>query len=158
MAEFEIQGLGNVLQRMRTLAPKLQQKGARTAARKGANIIRKAAQENAKRINDPQTAEDISKNIAVQFASKSSKREGGVVMRVGVRGGARQTSGGLKGKGNANPGGDTWYWRLVEFGTSRTRAQPFMRPALANNVEKVTSTVVTELNKEIDKLIAGGVK
>lgn len=157
MADFEIQGLGNVLQRMRTLAPKLQQKGARTAARKGANIIRDAARENAKRINDPQTAEDISKNIAVQFASRSSKREGGVVMRVGVKGGARNRMGKMGG-GKANPGGDTWYWRLVELGTSRARAQPFMQPALANNVEKVTSTVVAELNKEIDKLVAGGVK
>lgn len=162
--EFQIEGLGDVLTRMRQLSPKLQQKGARTAVRKGAAIVRKAAQENAKRIDDPATARSIAKNIAMQFASRSSRQIGGVMFRVGVRGGAknpetksvRQQGSGKVAK--ANRGGDTWYWRLVELGTSKMRAQPFMVPALANNVEKVTATITTELNVEIDKLIASGVR
>jgi HK97 gp10 family phage protein len=163
--DFALHGVEGVLNRLRSMPEKLQKKGLRAAIRKGANLVRKAAQTNAKQIDDPLTAESISKNIAVQFSSRASKREGGIVFRVGVRGGARQyaatranrragrvgqiyKTGGDKG----NPGGDTWYWRFVELGTSRTRAQPFLQPALANNVESVTSVVVNELNSQIDKL------
>lgn len=56
-------------------------------------------------------------------------------MRVGVRGGASFS--------DPNPpetsGGDTRHWRWVEFGSSHQPAIPFMRPALANNLEKVTT-------------------
>lgn len=34
-------------------------------------------------------------------------------------------------------------------------AEPFMRPALAENIEQVTNTMVNESIKEIDKLLAG---
>lgn len=66
-------------------------------------------------------------------------------MRVGVQGGARLSK---------DPE-STAHWRLVEFGTQHSRAQPFMLPALANNVDAVTTKVVSELNVEIDKLVAG---
>lgn len=167
--QFKIKGLDAVLRKMRSLAPELQKKGLRTAVRKGANIVKKAAVENASRIDDPKTAENIGKNIAVQFASRTSKRIGGIAFRVGVRGGSQQYATtkesvrkGRAGKSyktggsKANPGGDTWYWRLVEFGTSRTKAQPFLRPALENNVEKVTQTIVETLDQEIDKIVAKG--
>jgi HK97 gp10 family phage protein len=89
-------------------------------------------------------------------------------MRIGVLGGARNLADnranrrkGVAGKkvategSSSNPGGDTWYWRLVEFGASTVAAHPFMRPALANNVERVTDTIATELSNELDKLIPG---
>lgn len=43
------------------------------------------------------------------------------MMRVGILGGARDMGkyGEFKGAGKDNPGGDTFYWRFREFGTSK---------------------------------------
>jgi HK97 gp10 family phage protein len=38
-------------------------------------------------------------------------------------------------------GGDAFHWRFIEFGTSKMAARPFMRPALAENIQKVSDTV-----------------
>ena len=67
-------------------------------------------------------------------------------MRVGVRGGAKPV------KGNT----DTGHWRLLEFGTEKMAAQPFMRQAQSENIDKTIVTVATNLDKSIDKIIASG--
>src|SRR5690554_3777722 len=88
--EFEIQGLDGVIDKLSKLPGKLQKRALRSAVRKGANIVKNAAVAGAKQIDDPKTAERIWRNIAVQFRSRQSKRERGIVLAVGVRGGARQ--------------------------------------------------------------------
>ena len=144
-----LQGLDPVLRRMRTLAPKLQRSGLKAAVRKGATVFARAARENAKQVDDPETGESIARNIATQFSSRESKREKGVVYRVGVLGGAK-----LKNDPGSAPGGFTWYWRFVALGTSKVRARDFMLPAMVNNLDRATSTVVSELERQIDKAVA----
>lgn len=164
--EVKIEGLKPVLDKMHGLTPRLRAKGARSAMRKAANIVRDAALANARRINDAATAEDISKNIAVRFSSRTLKRSGDLLFRVGVQGGAKQYSNTKDnvrkrragktyktGGDKSNPGGDTFYWRFVEFGTSRARAHPFMQPALAQNVNSAIDTAAVELEKAIDKIM-----
>lgn len=146
MAEFKIQGLESALRKMRGLAPALKKKALRSAGTKAMRPVRDAARAGAKRIDDPASASNIAKNIVTRYDGKASRREGGSVTKVGVMGGARPQ------KGRA----DTGHWRLIEFGTSKMRAQPFMRQALANNVEKVTQVFVTSLDADIDKIIAKG--
>lgn len=73
-------------------------------------------------------------------------------MRVGVLGGAKAPaiqSGEFKGKGKGNPGGDTYYWRFLEFGTENMPAHPFMRPAQDNNA--ATNKFAEEMKKGIEK-------
>src|SRR3546814_21032153 len=130
--EFELHGLDDVLKKMRTLGPKLQKKGLRQAARKAMNIVRDAGRVNAQAIDDPETAENIAKNITVREKSKQSRRIGGVVMSVGVMGGASSNQNSMDASGN--PGGDTRHWRYEEFGTEHQPANPIMRPALAKHV------------------------
>lgn len=144
-ATFHIQGLDGVLRRMRTLPEKLQKKGLRAATRKGANVWKKAAVANYRGlgIDDPKTEVNIAKLIAVSEDRKGSKREGGIVMRVGVRGGARLSRDPLSAA----------HWRLVEFGSENNVAHPFMRSAFNSNIQTATSAVVTELNKQLDKLL-----
>src|SRR3546814_13295167 len=91
--EFELRGLEDVLKKMRTRGPKLQKKGLRQAARKAMNIVRDAGRVNAQAIDDPETAENIAKNITVREKSKQSRRIGGVVMSVGVMGEIGRASG-----------------------------------------------------------------
>lgn len=145
--EFRIEGLDSALANMRTLGPKLRQKGLRRAVSRGARIVRRAAVANAKRVDDPETPSAIWKNIAMAYSARESKREKGVVYRVGVRGGARVSDvpGGR--------GGVTFHWRFLELGTSEMQAKPFMRQALSQNVERVTDEVVTTLDKELGKLV-----
>jgi HK97 gp10 family phage protein len=151
-SEFQIQGLDEVLAKMRALGPALSAKGARTAMRKAANVVRDAAKANAAKLDDPATPNRIADNIAVQFAARTLKTTGDVMMRVGVRGGARgynrQTH-----KGVAKGVSPVFYWRFLEFGTSEMAARTFMRPALQENVGRATEVAVVELNKAIDRQI-----
>ena len=122
----------------------------RKAARQSMNIVRDAAKENAKRIDDPVTREKIFKNISTSAGKTRDKNT--IKMRVGVRGGASFS--------NPNPpntsGGDTRHWRWIEFGKTGVPAVPFMRPALAMNIENVinkfSQVFVNELDAELAKL------
>lgn len=143
MAEFRIEGLDQVLAKMRGLAPKLIKKGLRSAGTKAMRIVRDDARRVARTFDDPETGANIAKNIITRYDARGSKREGGAVTKVGVAGGARPK------KGTE----DTGHWRLVEFGKEGVPARPFMRPALANNVEQVTATYVQALDAEIDKAL-----
>lgn len=48
---------------------------------------------------------------------------------------------------------DAYYWRFLEFGTSKMKARPFMRPAFDNNKSAINSTFVEELTKGIDAAV-----
>ena len=128
--------------------PKKAKSIARKAARQAMNIVRDSARVNARAIDDPETAEKIFKNISV--AAGRSRDPNVIVMRVGVRGGASFS--------NKNPpklsGGDTRHWRWVEFGSANNIAVPFMRPALARNIQQVTDKFAQVFNTEIDKELA----
>ncbi len=141
-------------------------KGGRFALRKAAQVIQRQAIENARRVDDPATAESIEKNIAVRWSGRRFKRTGDLMFRVGVLGGARQYANTKQNRrvgrvGNtyatsgdkSNPGGDTWYWRFLEFGTARTRAQPFLRPAAQEAAGKAVDEFVTQYNKAIERAL-----
>src|SRR5690625_1124328 len=116
MAEIEYDAL---IKKIRQLPVRLGNKAGRRARRKGGNVIREQARNHAKRGDDPESANSIWKNITVAGGGRRRERQrGGAMMRVGIRGGARNMSkyGEFRGKGKGNPGGDTWYWRLIEFG------------------------------------------
>ena len=151
MNEFEVKlrGFEGVARRMREMPTKLQRKGLRKAARAAMAPVRDAARASARQFDDPSSPRQIWKNIVVQEATRMGRKEGGVVMRVGVRGGAR------KSENTGTPGGDTWYWRLLEFGTQKMRARPFLRPALENNAQKVADDLAAVLKDEIDDLARG---
>jgi HK97 gp10 family phage protein len=67
---------------------------------------------------------------------------------VGVKGGARPDS-----SRNPDPK-NTGHWRFIELGTSEQPARPFLRPALENNIDKVVSVFVDDLDKNIDRIVA----
>ena len=147
--EFRMTGMDQFKQKMDRLRnPKKAKSIARKAARQAMNIVRDAARVNARAIDDPETAEKIFKNISV--AAGRSRDPNVIVMRVGVRGGASFS--------NKNPpklsGGDTRHWRWVEYGSANNIAVPFMRPALARNIQQVTDKFAQVFNTEIDKELA----
>lgn len=164
MFDFDVKVTASpgLLDRMSKLPDKLQKKGAVRATRKAMRSALNAARAGARRFDNPASSEQVWKNLAIQNSPRQGRRVGGVVMRLGVRGGARQyantkenvrkrragktyKSGGDKG----NPGGDTWYWRLLELGTRRTRVQEFLVPALRNNAQVIESALADGLEREI---------
>lgn len=166
MAEFKIEGMDELMSKLDTLKDrKAVNRRARSAARKAMQLVQYAAMVGAARINDPTTRESIQENIAIR--NGKSRDLNTIRMRVGVLGGAKSYTNskdnvrkGRAGKqystdgSSKNPGGDTFYWRYIEFGTSKQPAIPFMRPALSQNIEKVTS----EFNKTFMKLIETAIK
>ncbi|KJD20517.1 hypothetical protein VE30_02000 [Vreelandella aquamarina] len=149
-----VEGLEPLLARMENLSFDLRKKGGRFAMRKAANLIRDKARENAKQLDDPKSAADISANVAVRFSPKDFKRNGNLVFRVGVLGGAggRKSAEQLSGL----PGQDTRHWRQQEFGNSRHPAQPFMRRALSENIQAATDEFINQYNKALDRAIKRG--
>ena len=155
----------DLLNRLSTLPDKLQKKGAVRASRKAMRVALNAARAAARGLDDKTTAEKIWRNIAIQNSPRQGRREGGVVMRLGVRGGAKQyartrenvrkqrvgkTYKTLGDKGN--PGGDTWYWRFLELGTERMTETEFLQPALRDNAVMIEGLLAEYLEREIELL------
>lgn len=149
-----------LIRKIRQLPVRLGNNAGRRALRKGANVIRDQARNNAKRIDDPESANSIWKNITVSGGGRRRERQrGGPMMRVGIRGGARNMSkyGEFRGKGKGNPGGDTWYWRLIEFGFVHWKTgrhippRPFMQDAMKTKSSAALAAVVADLPKQMDR-------
>ena len=161
MAE-QIEGLDDVTAKMRELSnPRKQKNAANRSARKAMAVVRKAAVANAKALDDSNSPERIWKNIQVK-ASKT--KQGFVLMKVGVRGGAMSYANTTANRranrvgetyatagSKENPGGDTFHWRYLELGRSGVAATPFMRPALNNNMEAVQDGFVADYKDQLDK-------
>lgn len=141
--KYKINGADKIIESLSKLSSKVQKSTVRKAARRAMKPVLEAAKENAKRIDDPKTKNSIRRNLAIVENAKAGRRIGGVVMRVGVRGGAKKV------KDTGLAGGDTFYWRFVEFGTKNARAQPFLRPAFNGNQETVIEIFVSEVEKDI---------
>lgn len=162
--EFELKGLDELRAKMKLVSDEAAGKGGKLALRRASEVVRKSAAAGAARLDDSKTSNNISKNIVVRANSRMNKRSNGdsIGYRVGVLGGARDYSayGEIKTGKNAseNPGGDTFYWRFLEFGTQKIAARPFMRPALANNVDAATDTFINEMDKALDRAIKKGGK
>lgn len=157
---FSLIGVDEVLATLRKLPVEYEKRGFRFAARKGANIVRKAAVRNAQKFDDPETPASIAKNIVVSGAGRRRVRKGEIKFRVGVLGGARNPRLGKKSRKGSKknekskkgyPGGETYYWRHKEFGTKYVSAEPFMLPALTENINAVLDEFVTQLDKWTSK-------
>lgn len=159
--QYRIQGADNAVAILKSLPAKLQRKYLAKAVRAGAAIVRKDAQNRAKRFDDPRTPNAVWKEIAVRSNGRLARQNGGIALSVGVKGGARQYKNNAKNRAAGRVGGQyegpgkVYYWRFLEFGTEKMRKQPFMEPALRANVEPATDAIVNVLNQGIDSIVSG---
>ena len=161
----EMTGLDEVIEKIRLLGkPKKVKNAATRSARKAMNIVKKAAIQNAKGLDDKDSSNRIWKNI---ITKPSKTKDGFVMMKVGVKGGARKYPNtapnrrkGVVGQtyetggSSKNAGGDTWYWRFLEFGSATNNAKPFLRPALNSNIQAAEAEFKRSFSEELDKEIA----
>lgn len=172
--EVRMTGINELVAKLDGLKYEMRFKGGRTALRKAAQLVRDKAKANALAIDDPKTREVIARNIVERWSARRYNATGDLTFRVGVLGGARSSSkdaarrersrrragtaslsdlGEIAGAGSGNPGGDTFYWRFVEFGTERTHAKPFLRPALEQNIQAATDEFILQYDKAIDRAL-----
>lgn len=163
--ELNIEGLDELNKKLKQLSnPKKAKQIARKAGRQAMNLVRDAARSNAKAIDDPETREKIHKNIVTQGGKSRNSNE--IKIRVGVRGGSEfwRMNKGMFRKSDGRTvrmespyytyiPNDTRSWWLVEFGTVKTKAQPFMRTALSQNIDKATTKFVQVFDAEITKAL-----
>lgn len=143
--QLNFTNLDTIINRMSRLESKVQRSIARRATAKGARVIRDQVKANAARLDDPATKTNISRNVVVQHASRLGRQNRGVAYRVGIRGGARTRQ-----ENQSNPGGDTFYWRFLEFGTAKMAAKPFIRPAFAQKGNVALDTAIKEALRLLD--------
>lgn len=148
--QFSLTSIDDLLHKLDSVTHDVKHKGGRFALRKAAQVVRDKAKANAERLDDPETGRTIAGNIAERWSGRRFKRTGDLMFRVGVQHGAR-----INKTGNPDEGanGPTPHWRLLEFGTSKMQAQPFMRPALENNIGAATDTFVREYGKALDRAL-----
>ncbi|MFG0924207.1 HK97-gp10 family putative phage morphogenesis protein [Pseudomonas sp. CJQ_8] len=162
--DFKISGADQLAGKLLSIKDDMRRKGGRAALRKAAQVVEKAAVEQAKRLDDAKTPNKIWEHITVQWSNKMFRRTGNLMFRIGVEGGARQyaNTDDNRRKGRIGKSYElssiVWYWRLLEFGTERIRATPFMRPALTESIAEVTNTFVSEYDKAIDRAIKRAAK
>ncbi|MBU3845556.1 MAG: HK97 gp10 family phage protein [Candidatus Acinetobacter avistercoris] len=149
---LNVKGMEQFQRKIEQLAnPKKAKSMARKAARQAMNIARDDARARAKAIDDPETVERIHKNVKVVGGRSRNANE--VVIRLGVDGGAAMNKHSNRGALAGLSGGNTTYWRHIEFGTSKQPAIPFMRPALAQNLNQITAKFVQVFDTEITKAL-----
>lgn len=146
--EFSLTGLDSLLGKLDAVSYDVKRKGGRAALRKAAQVIAQKAKEGAERLDDKETGRSIADNIALRWNGRLFKRSGDLGFRVGVLHGAV-----LRDGGDLSANSPTPHWRLLEFGTEKMPAAPFMRPALADNISEATNTFLTEYEKSIDRAI-----
>ncbi|EXT13259.1 hypothetical protein J891_0974 [Acinetobacter baumannii 44327_8] len=155
----QIHGFEPALRKMQAIGnEKTVKRIARKAMRQAMNIARDEARQKVKRLDDPTTPEKIWKEIVVQNGRSRNKNT--LVMRVGVRGGARIPYTNNAQNRRAGRVGQTYqadgrvfYWRFLELGTSKQPATPFLRPALYENIEQVTDKFVQVFNFELSVVL-----
>ena len=154
--EFSITGLDSLLGKLDALKVETRRKGGRAALRRAAELVAAKAKAGALRVDDAATGRSIADNIALRWNGRLFKQTGDLGFRIGVLHGAVLPKRGDEVDTQANA--PTPHWRLLEFGTERMRAQPFMRSALADNIAAATNTFVTEFEKSIDRAIKRAAK
>lgn len=159
--KFDLNLKNGIINTIRNMPAKLEKRYLNKSLQLGANIVEKYAVTAAKAFDDPATPQMIWKQIAVVTAAKLGRQNLGVALSIGIKGGAAEPTKSQEAKNPTKTGqtysgpGQVYYWRFLEFGTSKMAAKPFMRPALADHVEEVTDAITGGINSGLDQLATG---
>ena len=153
MGNVKVEGLSQIHKALSELGRKVSNKIAVKAMREGGKIVREQARQNAPVLSQStpyRRAGTLKK--AIKSSTKVLKNgKIGTVVRVKelttkqietfkVRSGK---------KGALNPK-DPYYWRFLEFGTSKMPAKPFLRPAFEQTKENAATEIIKTLKDGIE--------
>jgi len=152
--DVKLEGLEQVKQALKELPQKLQGRPIRSALLSGAKPIR----EHAKAIHQWHDDSGFLRTAIVSYPVKKNEHEYTDQVRVGVKRrrkkreskkliAARAQRRRRQKKNIVTP----YYWRYLEFGTSRMPARPFMRPAFESEKSGSSQRIVKRLREEVEK-------
>lgn len=147
MAVRDVQLIGDkkLIKKLKGLSTATQKKIVRPSVTKAVRVIAKDAKGRA-----PKDTGLLKKSIGQRVKTYRSGNISGIV---GPRSGFKRT---VEIDGKAVIKNPTKYSHLVEFGTSRKAARPFLRPALEAKKSEAVRIMTTEINANIKKQIAKG--
>lgn len=157
--EIEIKGLRELRAAMLELPKKLDRRILTAALMSGAVLIRDEARIRAPILKDPdprRRAGTVQKAIRAQSGRPNPGMTATVIVRVKPLTGKQiarfKTKQRKKGKriaGSDNPN-DPYYWRFLEFGTSKHPARAFLRPAFETKKEAAAQAIKPALAERIE--------
>lgn len=156
--KFELNGVDELVKKLKKLQKEAVEKIAPKALKQAADVVAGEAKRRASLLDNPESPENIAKNIVVRKAGKRQTPPNAIKYRIGVSGGGKESDGEEKvtrsGKVKKGPaGGDTWYWRFIEFGTIKVSARPFMRPSMAAKEQEAAARFISSFKAELDKTV-----
>lgn len=151
--EYHMLGLANISKQILKLPKDIRDKVVRGGVTDAMKIMQAAVQERAERLRHTSAKASHGTHIYasdgvpnVLLNTGIDRNTGNVHARVGIRGGARYRN------GDREKGLPT-YWRYVEFGTSKSRAKPFMRPAMNENAKQVLAAAVNGMASRFERTL-----
>jgi hypothetical protein len=154
--ELQIRGLDGVLETLKSLPPEIVSKRGgpvRAALRKGAVVIFKAAKANLEQslANEPRYSTGLLlKNLVVTRGKAPTSGNGErylVRVRRVVYPGKRGRSGGGKATTTVASA------QLLEYGSEKQQAEPWLRPAFESRAREAIDTVERELLRSIARIV-----
>lgn len=146
MFDAKFTGMDELIRKSRGLSHAVRVRLARNAVVAGAQPIKKQAQRNAQGLDDPETGRSIAKGVAVRYRKKLSEQSGNPTASVGVL-----YARGRIPKGNPDLPENIGHWHLLELGTEKMAAQPFLKPAALQAAQQVPQAIATNLERGIDR-------
>jgi HK97 gp10 family phage protein len=146
--EGTLQGIDELVLKLRLVNDDMQFKSGRFALRKAGKILETAIIGEMMRIDKESTREAIWRNVKLRFAPRRFKRTGDLSFRIGILGGAKSRQQNAK-----NPGGDTFYWRFLEFGTERYPAQRYITNTAIRKQGAILPEFVLQYRKSLDRAL-----
>ncbi|MDH6185484.1 HK97-gp10 family putative phage morphogenesis protein [Polaromonas sp. CG_23.6] len=152
MAEFmQLTGFKELAAALRELPERVARNGLRAAVNAGAGVIKQEAIAKA-----PEATGALKAN----FYQKQIREQSGPMQQtfyVGVRKGVAKYASNKANKRSGKAGkaykddGTTFYWRFMEFGTSKIAPRPFLRPAFETKKEDAVNAIGAKLDERIQK-------
>lgn len=152
----EVKGLKELNEALQQLPQNIAKNVLRGATSAGAAVIRKEARQRAPvfdgQMSDNHPPPGTLRKSVYQSQRRMLSSAVKQVFHVGVR-----TGKSLKDKAGRTL--DAYYWRFVEFGTSKMAARPFLRPAFEAKkqaaVDAIKDYLAERIPREVDKLKKG---
>lgn len=164
MIEFKVNGFADLEKALRDLPDKIAKKAMASASMAGARVLANAVKDSA----------PVASHIHWRYDYRRKARGGGRKGKIekflvypgnikfNVRVKRARTSGGQfeamysvgPMKRGGTPSTDPFYWRFVEFGTSKMAARPFLRPAFDAKRNEIIEAMRARLAERIDREVA----
>lgn len=143
-----VTGLNQIDAKLRKIPERTRGKIGKRALGKAALAIRRQARANALSVDDPDTGRKIAQNIGQRVRSKYNRQTGNIKISIGVL----AESGRIPNSNpDTGPRGNTPHWHLVELGTDKMPAQPFLRRALSEKGDEAIAIFQREFMALIQK-------